>query len=466
MHMVEADTVVVRSTVFLLSLRTEVAPQNCVTHVGHLVVVSYAYWRWAVQLYRINATRDREQYFHFFFLNPPSSAREYLPQRHTRAVHPGPVPQTPPQHHRGHLSASGAAVAQKQPSSHPMDDAVSRGLILSIIGGLGLWLLVKPTSASPALVPSLSLKGKSIIVTGANSGVGFAASKAFAARGARVIMACRDVRKGEAAAELIRNSSKGAYVEVEYLDVSKIESIQAFVNSIDRCHVLVNNAGLMEAKPTFQQGLELTMLTNHLGPFLLTHLLLPVMRCTSISDKTECRIINVASRLERVAKVQGNWLKEGPKPFNTFTAYANSKLCNLLSTFELSRRLADDASSAHITVSAMTPGMVRTNLGRFAPWWQRALYLPLSLLLRHPDKGAETIVFMAEAESLRGVSGRYFFDCREIEASEAARSLPLAKEVWVESCRLMGVRDDLTHSNQRSSKALDESDKAVDMNYL
>ena len=345
------------------------------------------------------------------------------------------------------------------------DESVSRGLLLTLIGGIGLWLLIKPTSASPALMPSLSLKGKSIIVTGANSGVGYAASKALAARGARVIMACRDVKKGEVAAEKIRNSSKGACVEVEYLDLSKMESIHAFAKSIDSCHVLINNAGLMLAKPSFHQGLELTMLTNHLGPFLLTHMLLPKIMRTSIADKTECRIINVASRLEKVAKVHDKWLAEGPRPFNTFTAYANSKLCNLLSTFALSRRLREESSS-RVVVNAMTPGMVRTSLGRFAPWWQQALYFPFSLLLRHPDKGAETIVFMAEAETLTGASGKYFFDCREIEASETARSPTLAEEVWGESCRLVGVKDEPTLKETSSSRAVDESDKAANMHYL
>ena len=345
-----------------------------------------------------------------------------------------------------------------------MDDMVSRGVIVALISGIGIWLVLKPAHATPALTPSASLRGKTIIVTGANSGVGFAAVKAFASRGARVTLACRDVEKGENAARSIRSYFNNASVSVEYLDLSKPESIRSFASSVKQCHVLVNNAGLMNAQPCFHEGIELTMLTNHLGPFMLTELLLPVLKRTAVSQKTECRVINVASRLEKVAKVADNWLTQGPQPFNPFTAYANSKLCNLLSTFELSRRLRRERN-VDVVVNAMTPGMVRTNLSRFAPWWQRALYFPFSLLLRHPDKGAETVVFMAEAESLKGVSGKYFFDCREIESSVTAQSEVLAAEVWAESCRLMDVRDEHALKVSHTSRSKEESEKLIDESY-
>lgn len=266
-------------------------------------------------------------------------------------------------------------------------------------------------------------------MTGANSGIGYAAAKAFAKRGATVVLACRDVRKAEAAARQIALESKNSEVRVEYLDLSKLDTVRGFAQRVGRCNILVNNAGLMKARCETEDGVELTMLTNHLGPFLLTTLLLPVIRRTADESGVVGRIIVVGSRLEKMASLTEGWLLRGPSPFNTFTAYANSKLGNMLMTNELARRLKQQ-DVHNVVVNAMTPGMVRTNLSSFAPLWQRVLYYPLSLLLRHPDKGAETIVFMAEAESMAKVSGKYLYDCKELSASPSARSESLAAGVW------------------------------------
>ena len=144
------------------------------------------------------------------------------------------------------------------------------------------------------------MQGLTAIVTGGNTGVGLATAREFAARGANVIIGCRDLVKGQKAAASILLATK-AEVVVYHLDLTDFKSIKSFSEHIDKCHVLVNNAGVMLPEKILKYGVELTSLTNHLGPFYLTQLLLPKMRKTAEDEKTEVRIVNVASRLEKNA---------------------------------------------------------------------------------------------------------------------------------------------------------------------
>jgi NAD(P)-dependent dehydrogenase (short-subunit alcohol dehydrogenase family) len=308
-----------------------------------------------------------------------------------------------------------------------------------------------------------SMRGKHVIVTGANTGIGYATAIYLASRGAHVTLACRSIEKGRQAAEAIQRITKNKDVTAEKLDLSDFSSISSFSKRITKCHVLVNNAGAMF--PKFEQigGVELTMLTNHLGPFFLTESLLPKLKQTASLENTEVRIVNVASRLEKRAtfvvanqespavdasQVDLSLLTVGAKPsYNQWKAYANSKICNLLYTFDLSRRLesnsraATEPSSARVTVNAVTPGMVNTDLSRFMPWWQRALSFPLrSLILRSPEKGAETVVYASTSPDLTGISGKYLGDCKIIEASVQSQSKELARAVIAESQRIVDAR--------------------------
>lgn len=226
--------------------------------------------------------------------------------------------------------------------------------------------------------PPLTLLGKTIIITGANSGIGFAAAKALVQRGAHVILACRDLSSAFKAKQAILSSVANnasidsQNVEVKPLDLSDFESIRAFAADISSCDVLINNAGIM-LNSSHSNSSNLTMRTNHLGPFLLTNLLLPTIRRTALNSGKEGRIINVASRLEKVAKFDEKnmpilaWLSgqssssssssPSSPPWSGMTLYANSKLCNLLMTFELHRRLQrEEGNKEIITVNAMTPG--------------------------------------------------------------------------------------------------------------
>ena len=186
-----------------------------------------------------------------------------------------------------------------------------------------------------------SMAGKSVIVTGPTSGIGRQIALNMAARGASVTLACRDVNKGKELASYIRSHTGNKYLDVIQLDLEDFDTIRAFVNRIQRCHCLINNAGIISGDKIMRDGVELSMRTNHLGPFLLTNLLLPILIETSEKFHTECRIVFVGSRLERRASGGGEeltWMREGCSgKYDKWTAYSNSKLCSLLTAAELNR---------------------------------------------------------------------------------------------------------------------------------
>lgn len=325
------------------------------------------------------------------------------------------------------------------------------------------------------------MKGRIAIVTGSSSGIGLATIKGLAARNASVIMGCRDIVKGQKAADEIKRITKNDKVRVEHLDLTNLSSITQFVNKIDKAHVLVNNAGAMFSTQQMVSSCELTSLTNHIGPFYLTNLMFDKLQRTAKEDQVVCRVINVASRLEKNAypnkknknnnasdnKTTSNttdrtmlttsthnkeleeklisggdqkddlrWLSSGPEPYSMWQSYANSKLCNLLFTSELAKKTSDG-----VVAISVTPGMVNTNLNRFLPWWQRVLIAPvLPLLLKTADQGARPVITLASAEdtNARSMNGGFYgvgtgTDTDALLAlspSAAAQSPALARAVW------------------------------------
>ena len=302
-------------------------------------------------------------------------------------------------------------------------------------------------------------------------------------------MACRDISKGKAAAESLLHTIKDAKIEVRSLDLTNFRSMRTFVKEIDHCDILVNNAGAMFPILDFvscgSEKIEKTFMTNYLGPFYLTISLLPIMGVNkekASDDYPERRIVNVGSRLEKRSSLRDTMkstsiqkiLREtfvnglngnGDSKYNMWTAYANSKLCNLLFTYELSRRLTQDSydhtnmRTSNIVVNAgkiilptkyspglviffcfkVTPGMVNTNLSRWLPTWQRFALAPiLPLVLRSPNQGAEAVVRVATSPALKGISGR-FFDEKEtpFDSSAASQSKEIASSLWEESVRLI-----------------------------
>jgi NAD(P)-dependent dehydrogenase (short-subunit alcohol dehydrogenase family) len=188
--------------------------------------------------------------------------------------------------------------------------------------------------------PDDSMAGFSIIVTGANSGIGRQTALQLAARGASLTLACRDIKSGNETAQYIISKTGNKYIDVQYLDLEDFNSVRKFAENVQRCHCLVNNAGLILSEKIVRDDTELTMRTNHLGPFLLTNLLLPCLIRSSAKYNTESRIVFVGSKLEKKSDFElGDltWMSKGPGVYDKWSVYANSKLCNLLTAAELKR---------------------------------------------------------------------------------------------------------------------------------
>uniref|UniRef100_A0A2R5LJG3 Putative dehydrogenase with different specificities related to short-chain alcohol dehydrogenase n=2 Tax=Ornithodoros turicata TaxID=34597 RepID=A0A2R5LJG3_9ACAR len=283
-----------------------------------------------------------------------------------------------------------------------------------------------------------SMIGKTVIITGANSGLGKATAAELALRGAKVILACRDISGGLAAATEIRYKTSADTVVVRYLDLSSFASIRSFVNNIlkTEMHIdaLVNNAGVFQCPyATTKEGYELQIGVNHLGHFLLTNLLLQRLKNSQPS-----RVVVVTSHLYRKGNIKAPDLVMKEHEYNKKKAYVNSKLANVLFARELSRRL----KGSGVRVYAVSPGMVYTNLGRHRklPWYLVVLLLPFALFaVRTPDQGCQSIVDCVVNEEYEQHTGKYYRNCKPEKWEPIALDDDLALKVWTASESLTGV---------------------------
>jgi dehydrogenase/reductase SDR family protein 12 len=262
----------------------------------------------------------------------------------------------------------------------------------------------------------VSVAGKTCLVTGGNSGIGKAAATGLAARDAEVFLLCRSRERGEAAAEEIHRATGNAAVRVEELDVSEKKSIRAFVRRFrpSRVDVLVNNAGVLPDRRTATaDGVELTLATNLLGPYLLTEMLLPKLQASPDS-----RVVSVASGGMYTQKLDVKaLLAGGPDPFDGVVQYARTKRALVV----LNELWAEGHRKDGVTFSAMQPGWadtpaVRTSLPRFRAATKG--------ILRTPEEGADTVTWLAAASSLAGRSGLFWFDREPV----STHYLPWTKE--------------------------------------
>jgi len=256
-----------------------------------------------------------------------------------------------------------------------------------------------------------SMKGKRVLITGPTSGVGKEIALQLAELGADMILACRDVKKGnKVVSEITRRTGSSKLVVME-IDTSSQESIHSFVRELRRRYrridVLINNAAVSRGalpKVNSVDGIELTFATNVLGYFLLTQELLPLLE-----KSAPARIINVASSY--ASDLDLDDLQFERRPFESFRAYAQSKACDRMLTWALARRLKDSG----VTANAMTPGLItETELYRNAPpeLIQRLTQYSGG---RTSEQGADTAVWLASAPELEGVSGKFFEDRQELE---------------------------------------------------
>jgi NAD(P)-dependent dehydrogenase (short-subunit alcohol dehydrogenase family) len=275
------------------------------------------------------------------------------------------------------------------------------------------------------------MTGKICVVTGANTGIGKEAALGLAKLGATVVMVCRDLERGEAARRDIKQKSRNDRVELMICDFSSQNSIRQLAEDFkqrhDRLDVLVNNAGVvLRERSMTEDGLESTFAINHLGYFLVTNLLLDVLQKSAPS-----RIVNVASTAHKYGKLDINAWVTG-RDYSTFGAYANSKLANVLFTYELARRL----EGTGVTTNCLHPGGVGTNLFRGLPKFMQAL---IKLVTISPERGARTSIYLASSSEVEGVTGKYFARRRQQKSSEASHNEEAAHQLWEVSEELTGL---------------------------
>jgi NAD(P)-dependent dehydrogenase (short-subunit alcohol dehydrogenase family) len=275
---------------------------------------------------------------------------------------------------------------------------------------------------------------KICLITGATSGIGKATAVSLAQKAYKLLLVARSREKGESLQQEILGMSPSAPPELYIADLSSQSSIHTLVKTIQRNHaridVLINNAGgIFGSHVTTVDGIELTFALNHLGYFLLSNLLLDQLKAGGNS-----RIVNVSSQAHRLGTRNLDDQSSGEE-HSAMKSYAQSKLANLLFTYELSRRLADTP----ITVNALHPGSVHTNFGRELPGVGGAFFRYFDFLLRSPEKGAETVIWLASADEAAGITGKYFLDKKEIRSSQISYDVELAKRLWDVSSKMTNL---------------------------
>jgi NAD(P)-dependent dehydrogenase (short-subunit alcohol dehydrogenase family) len=298
------------------------------------------------------------------------------------------------------------------------------------------------TSWTEAAVPDQS--GRTAVITGANSGIGFEAARVLAERGARVILACRDLGRAMDAAARIEVAAPDAEAGVVRLDLASLDSVREAAGEIrsscDRIDLLINNAGVM--MPPYgvtADGFELQLGVNHLGHFALTGLLLDLL-----AQVPGARVVTVSSNSHREGQINFDDL-QSQRRYRRFAGYGQSKLANLMFTYELQRRLA--AAGARAIAVASHPGLTRTELARYLSRVMTAYYALVERpLAQSAAMGALGTLRAATDPAVRG--GDYYgpgawrgergFPCK-ISSSERSRDEAAQRRLWRESERLTGV---------------------------
>lgn len=276
-----------------------------------------------------------------------------------------------------------------------------------------------------------SMSGRVCVVTGANRGIGRAVAEELARRGATVVLVCRSKEKGEKAKSEILTATGNAHLNLMVADFSELSAVRKVAQTIrarhKAVHVLVNNVGVfLPTRQLNSEGQEKIFVTNYLSHFLFSNLLVPALEAAA-----PARVVNVVS-LPRFLKIDLGDLFFERRPFSMLGAVAQSKMAQLLFTQELSRRLA----GRRITVNAVHPGIVKTDLLVHAGFWLRTL---THLVAAPPAQGAKTPVYLATSPEVANVTGKLFARRREVKVTGQAADPALARKLWEQSARLCGL---------------------------
>ncbi|MBD2716106.1 SDR family oxidoreductase [Microvirga sp. STR05] len=273
-----------------------------------------------------------------------------------------------------------------------------------------------------------SLHGKTALVTGASSGIGLVTARELARRGARVVLVARNPDKAERARAAIQFAVPEAQLEVRLTDLSLLANVRQLATDLQRDHsqldILVNNAGIMPGPLTVtEEGHELSWATNHLAVFALTNLLLPLL-----NEAQTGRVVTVASEAHWLGEIEPlQEARNNPEKYSWLTAYADSKLANILFTNELAHRL----ELTNVTANCLHPGMVNTGLVHpGSSWGMKALWWPAKPFMISPEQGARTSLYLATAPEVARVSGAYFKNLRPGRCSSRSQSRTEAARLW------------------------------------
>jgi len=277
-----------------------------------------------------------------------------------------------------------------------------------------------------------TLHGKVAMVTGANAGMGKEIALALAGKGATLVMVSRNAERGEAARADVQERTGNQAVELLVGDVSSLESVRQLAQQLRarhaQLHVLVNNAGVtLPKRSETPDGLETVMATNHFGPFLLTNLLLPALKAGSPS-----RVVTVSSAAHAMGKMDFDDLQSA-RGYNEIRVYNQSKLANVLFTYELARRLAGKG----VTANAVEPGFVKTDMKVPFP------YSFFSFMRGPVIEGAKPSILLASSPDVEGVSGKFFSNKGvAVTSSKPSYDEAAAKRLWDISAKLTGLDGD------------------------
>ena len=281
------------------------------------------------------------------------------------------------------------------------------------------------------------MQGKTVLITGADGGIGRETTRGLAQKGATIVMACINLDDAKPVYEEIKRESGNENIAMMQVDLASLNSVRTFTREFyqryQKLQVLINNAGTYHhARQETSEGFEKTIGINYLGPFLLTNLLLPVIQQTPAS-----RIINVSSNAHFQGRIDVNDLHFQRKNYHGFKAYSASKAAIVLFTRELAERLKE----SDVTVNVLHPGHVATNIWNIWPgtWYQKLIFKIFKTLMTPTEDAAQNSIYLASAEEISGVTGRYFDGKKVREPSSHCKDVQLQKALWELSAKLTGL---------------------------
>ncbi|MCL6509407.1 MAG: SDR family oxidoreductase [Anaerolineae bacterium] len=280
-----------------------------------------------------------------------------------------------------------------------------------------------------------NLQDKICVVTGATAGIGRVSARRLAEMGAKVIVVSRNPHKCDEVVAAIRQQTGNAAVEAMPADLSSLREIRAlarrFLDAYPRLDVLLNNAGaIFTARQVSADGIEMTWALNHLGYFLLTHLLMDALAAAPAA-----RVINVSSDAHLMGVIHFDDVQFERRRYSGFGAYSQSKLANVMHAYALARRL----EGTSITVNALHPGAVATDFGKNNSGAWGKVFKLFGRFTIGPEEGAKTSVYLASSPEVAGVSGKYFYRCRAKPSSRASYDVQAQEKLWRLSAEMVGL---------------------------